>query len=644
MPLRRRNERRLKVNYSINSAKLDSRARYIIAFAVAVVTMACVMLAVAPGRAYAVEPTDGDAFIVYDDTTNTLTYFRSTTAAENINQPQTVTDIYGNEYTGWVFDNAESQDPRTATLERCEWVEHIRVAENQVITISEEDISSWFASFQSLKDCDLRGFDVSGVTCMGQLFFDCNALESVTMIGWDTGNVTDMNMMFTYCYALDTFTGLSGWDMSSVENMSEMFEDCQSLSSLSFMSGWNTGSVTDFSSMFSSCIGITSLSGLSNWDVSSGETFGWMFYDCSKIRDLGPISTWCLDSAEALNGMFYECSSLVDISAISGWNTSTVTDMTETFRSCPFSDASAVEGWNTSAVEYMYGMFQACENLKSIDVSKWDLSSLKQISFRRDGIFRNCTSLVRIYATAGTDWNGLELENSRYAFMGCTSLVGGSGTLFDSEHEDVAYARIDGGAGNPGYFTDVREKVAFESAGLQSGTGATQLNMVTRDGKEHGGYAVDDFNPDEDNDGLGDNLAFTVPTAINYVAMANGNLIGPNNAYIENRSAFPTRVSAMQAIEAQGWDIVEDVDSASGSNLVDVQIGPSTDMLDVSDYVAAKADVTTPSAWNMAATNATTSDQVLLATTGHVANIAADITTAKQFGTINWYVTPGIAD
>ena len=38
-------------------------------------------------------------------------------------------------------------------------------------------------------------------------------------------------------------------------------------------------------------------------------------------------------------------------------------------------------------------------------------------------------------------------------FDGCGVLVGGMGTAFDAAHIDKAYAHIDGGSENPGYFT-----------------------------------------------------------------------------------------------------------------------------------------------------------------------------------------------
>ena len=38
-------------------------------------------------------------------------------------------------------------------------------------------------------------------------------------------------------------------------------------------------------------------------------------------------------------------------------------------------------------------------------------------------------------------------------FTGCSALVGGSGTTYNSSYVDKTYAHIDGGQSNPGYFT-----------------------------------------------------------------------------------------------------------------------------------------------------------------------------------------------
>ncbi|MBQ9293452.1 MAG: hypothetical protein IJ219_00810, partial [Bacteroidaceae bacterium] len=65
-------------------------------------------------------------------------------------------------------------------------------------------------------------------------------------------------------------------------------------------------------------------------------------------------------------------------------------------------------------------------------------------------MFLACTKLTTI--CCDKDWSNSTAE-SGYMFSGCTSLVGGNGTAFDSNVIDATYARPDGGTENPGYFT-----------------------------------------------------------------------------------------------------------------------------------------------------------------------------------------------
>jgi surface protein len=65
-------------------------------------------------------------------------------------------------------------------------------------------------------------------------------------------------------------------------------------------------------------------------------------------------------------------------------------------------------------------------------------------------MFSGCSSLTTIYCNG--DWS----NSSAYCpdmFEGCTSLVGGQGTAYDSDVTDVTYARLDGGPSAPGYFS-----------------------------------------------------------------------------------------------------------------------------------------------------------------------------------------------
>ena len=178
----------------------------------------------------------------------------------------------------------------------------------------------------------------------------------------------------------------------------------------------------------------------------------------------------------------------------------------------------------------------------------------------------------------------------------------------------------------------------------QTGRGSTALYMSIEDSDtEYGGTDTRE-NPDDDGDGLGDNIAFSVPVAINFVAKANGDLVGPSASatYIQNHSAFPIHVSSMDVDEQIGWHIVEDVSTmanASTTNAVDFTFGPADDQLAAFDYLT-KSEVNSPEEWNMAVKG----DKVELTTGVHIANITQDVTDDQQFATIRTYVTAGMAD
>jgi surface protein len=95
-------------------------------------------------------------------------------------------------------------------------------------------------------------------------------------------------------------------------------------------------------------------------------------------------------------------------------------------------------------------MFSGCTRLTMLDISGWNTAHV----WYMNDMFANCSSLTTIYA--GTGWTTAYVygEWSERMFTNCTSLVGGMGTVFDMNHTDKSYARIDGGPANPGYFTE----------------------------------------------------------------------------------------------------------------------------------------------------------------------------------------------
>ncbi len=68
-----------------------------------------------------------------------------------------------------------------------------------------------------------------------------------------------------------------------------------------------------------------------------------------------------------------------------------------------------------------------------------------------NSMFRNCTSLVTIYAGSGFTTD--TVTSSTTMFYGCTNIKGSANTGYNKDITDKTYAHIDGGTSNPGYFT-----------------------------------------------------------------------------------------------------------------------------------------------------------------------------------------------
>ena len=114
-----------------------------------------------------------------------------------------------------------------------------------------------------------------------------------------------------------------------------------------------------------------------------------------------------------------------------------------------------LSNFNTNNLNKMYGMFDSSMNLKTINLSSFDTKNVYNFS----QMFNNCRNLEKIYVS-----NRFVIIRDQYGyvedyrmFLGCTSLVGGNGTVYDSNNVDSEYARIDT-TSTPGYFTDIEKK------------------------------------------------------------------------------------------------------------------------------------------------------------------------------------------
>ena len=154
------------------------------------------------------------------------------------------------------------------------------------------------------------------------------------------------------------------------------------------------------------------------------------------------LSNFNTTNVTNMNSMFNKCLALTSLD-LSNFNTTNVTNMSNMFRGCVALTSLDLSNFNTSNVTNMSNMFNGCLALTSLDLSNFNTSNVTDMS----NMFRECANLTTIIAG---DWSAS--VTSTNMFNGCTSLVGGNGTAYDSSHTNASYAHIDV-ADNPGYFT-----------------------------------------------------------------------------------------------------------------------------------------------------------------------------------------------
>ena len=162
------------------------------------------------------------------------------------------------------------------------------------------------------------------------------------------------------------------------------------------------------------------------------------------------------------------------------------------FQGCSNLTSLDLSNFDTSNVTDMHEMFEGCPNLTSLDLSSFNTSNVT----RMDEMFGNCSSLATI--TVSDLWSTVSVTEGDEMFIGCTNLVGGNGTVYDPNHTDYTYARIDR-VGEPGYLTDINASVITKEPYAVLSNDNTVLTFYYDEQKEsRGGMSVGPFsNHDE---------------------------------------------------------------------------------------------------------------------------------------------------
>src|SRR5690554_6525358 len=203
------------------------------------------------------------------------------------------------------------------------------------------------AYFRGADDLSITAMDVldlTGVTSLKEMFFECGLNEEIPSINqWDTSSVTDMSDMFANTRWFNQDIG--DWDTSSVTTMRSLF------SATHFdrdINAWDTSSVTNMSRVFMNTRNFNQ--DISAWDTSSVTNISDMFLNARAFNQ--DIGAWDTSSVTNMTEMFKGAAAFdQDIGA---WDITSVTRMRDMFDSATLSTTNydaLLLGWSTQAVK-----------------------------------------------------------------------------------------------------------------------------------------------------------------------------------------------------------------------------------------------------------------------------------------------------
>ena len=271
--------------------------------------------------------------------------------------------------------------------------------------------------------------------------------------------ITSYSLMFNNSKA--TILDVSNFDTSKVTDMGGMFQSSQATTL--DLSSFDTSKVTNMRLMFSNSQAKTL--DLSSFDTSKVTNMTYLFYR-SKATTLD-LSSFDTSKVTDMSNMFYD--SKATTLDLSNFDTSKVTGMSYMFYNSQVITLD-MSSFDTSKVTNMSRMFQNSQ-VTTLDLSSFDTSKVTSMN----QMFYNSTKIKTIYVS--DKFNIDAVTSSTNMFYKCTSLVGGSGTVYDSSKIDKTYAKIDGGTSNPGYFTDIANKPS-EPNSFSTDSWPTIINAV----------------------------------------------------------------------------------------------------------------------------------------------------------------------
>ena len=173
--------------------------------------------------------------------------------------------------------------------------------------VTELDLSSWDTSevttmYEAFCDCEnleriigIEKFDTSKCTNFTAMFLCCESLKELDLKNWNVSNGRLFECTFGENYSLELLE-ISTWDMSNAVEICWMLDMCKSLKKVD-VSKWNVSKVTDMRMFAHGCKSLERID-IDNWNISSVEKLTGAFANCPCFN-LKQIASWGLESYKA---------------------------------------------------------------------------------------------------------------------------------------------------------------------------------------------------------------------------------------------------------------------------------------------------------------------------------------------------------
>ena len=188
----------------------------------------------------------------------------------------------------------------------------------------------------------------------------------------------------------------------------------------------------------------------SSWTAITDNGWGIKITDKTSTSPVNDAACGYINDKPLVNTMHAFNSAKATSIDLSGWYFKNVNQTTYMFNKAQATELIGLSNLDVSGVANMGGTFSAMPNIKVIDITGWDTRNATNFNI----MFQKSTQLETIYVGPNFDVSNNNQNSGNKMFEGCTSLVGGAGTVYSSSNHGVIYARIDDPEnGKPGYLT-----------------------------------------------------------------------------------------------------------------------------------------------------------------------------------------------